>query len=94
MKDDRGIYYYPYPNNKKTRMYIKKSEGVIWFRLWNREIPELWDEHGWVPYDAILQASNIYEKSHSNFDPRIAYDIEVAKALLGEKGGSYEKRNP
>jgi hypothetical protein len=86
MRDDRGVYYYPYPDNKKTRMYIKKSEGVIWFRLWNREIPALWDEHGWIPYDAILKASGIYKKGPGNFDPRIAYDIEVAKALLNEKG--------
>jgi hypothetical protein len=85
MQDEKGIYYYPYPENKKTRMYIKKSEGIIWFRLWNKEIPELWDEHGWIPYDAILQASGMYSKGAGNFDPRRAYDIEVAKSLLAEK---------
>jgi hypothetical protein len=91
MQDDKGVYYYPYPDNKKTRMYIKKSQGVIWFRLWSKEIPELWDEHGWIPYDAILKASGIYKKKGpDNFDPRRAYDIEVAKSLLNDKGASTE----
>lgn len=85
MQDEKGVYYYPYPGNKKTRMYVKKSDGAICFRLWNRDIPELWDEHGWVPYDAILAASGIYEKGAGNFDPRKAYDIDVAKSLLNEK---------
>lgn len=86
MQDEKGIYYYPYPNNKRTRMYVKKSDGVIWFRLWNRDIPELWDEHGWIPYDAILKAAGMYNKTGSgNFDPQRAYDIQVAKSLLGEK---------
>jgi hypothetical protein len=85
MKDEKGVYYYPYPNNKKTRMYIKKSQGDICFRLWNKEIPELWDEHGWIPYDAILKASTMYKKGEGKFDPGRAYDIEVAKSLLDEK---------
>jgi hypothetical protein len=85
MHDNRGVYYYPYPNNKNTRMYIKKSQGGIWFRLWNKEIPELWDEHDWIPYDAILKASSMYKKGTGKFDPCIAYDIEVAKSLLDEK---------
>jgi hypothetical protein len=86
MQDDQGVYYYPYPNNKKTRMYIKKSQGVIWFRLWSKDAPELWDEHGWIPYDAILKASIIYKKSPGNFDPGRAYDIDVATSLLDDKG--------
>lgn len=85
MQDEMGVFYYPYPNNKKTRMYVKKSEGAIYFRLWNREIPELWDEHGWMPYDAIMAAASMYKKGAGNFDPRKAYDIDVAKALLNEK---------
>ncbi len=86
MQDNKGVYYYPYPDNKKTRMYIKKSQGVIW---WSREIPELWEEHGWIPYDAILKASAMYKnKGPGNFDPRSAYDIEVAKTLLDDKGPS------
>ncbi len=87
MQDDKGVYYYPYPDNKKTRMYIKKSEGVIWFRLWNKDVPELWDEHGWIPYDAIVKASGMYDKNGPGvFDPRRAYDIEVAKSLLDGNG--------
>ncbi len=84
MRDDKGFYYYPYPGNKQTRVYVKKERETIWFRLWSRQVPELWDEHGWVPYDAILKASELYQKK-SNFDPQRVYDIRVAKELLEEK---------
>jgi hypothetical protein len=67
---------------KKLECISKNQMGVIWFRLWNNEIPELWDEHGWVPYDAILKASSMYKKGAGKFDPCRAYDIEVAKSLL------------
>ncbi|MFO8082914.1 MAG: hypothetical protein R6U27_01190 [Desulfobacterales bacterium] len=86
MQDDKGHYYYPYPGNKQTRMYVKKSQDIIWFRLWNQQIPELWDEHGWVPYDAILEASKMYQKKGKKiFDPQHVYDIDVAKALVEKK---------
>jgi hypothetical protein len=40
----------------------------------------LWQEHGWVPYSAIRNAAEMY--TGKNFDPKYAYDIELAKALL------------
>ena len=49
MKDDRGLYYYPNPLQKKFRMYVKEMHGEICFRMWNSEDPELWKTHGWVP---------------------------------------------
>lgn len=82
MKDKRGLYYYPFPQNQKVRMYIKKLKDEICFRLWNNEDLKLWEEHGWVPYSAIKQATLIYEGS--GFDPDAAYDIEIAKALVAE----------
>ncbi|MDY6838511.1 MAG: hypothetical protein SWH78_11100 [Thermodesulfobacteriota bacterium] len=80
MKDDRGLYYYPFPQNKRVRMYVREIEGNILFRLWNTDDPALWDEHGWVPYDAIKQAAAMH--NHKKFDPNQAYDINVAKMLL------------
>lgn len=80
MKDERGVYYYPYPQNKRVRMYVNEEDGEICFRLWNQDDPELWMEHGWVPYTAIKQASRMYDKK--KFDPNYAYDIDAAKALL------------
>jgi hypothetical protein len=80
MKDDRGLYYYPNPLKKNFRMYVKEVDGEINFRMWNSEDPELWTEHGWVPYSAIKQASEMYQGG--NFDPKYAYDIELARALL------------
>jgi hypothetical protein len=84
MKDEKGLYYYPFPENKRVRMYVRQGSNAIWFRLWNADDPKLWEEHGWVPYDAIKQAQSIYEGN--NFDPRRAYDLNVARALLkGDK---------
>ncbi len=80
MKDDRGLYYNPFPVNKKVRMYVREINHDIEFRLWNKEDPVLWMEHGWVPWEAIKQATAMFDKK--NFDPGHAYDIEVAKRLL------------
>jgi hypothetical protein len=82
VKDDRGLYYYPFPQNKRVRMYVREVEGNILFRLWNTDDPELWEEHGWVPYDAIKQAAALHKKK--SFDPNQAYDINVAKMILKE----------
>ncbi len=83
MKDERGLYYNPYPANKRVRMYVQKAGTTISFRLWNADDPKLWEEHGWVPHGAILQASAMYKKDNE-FDPGKAYDIELAKAVLKE----------
>ncbi len=82
MKDDKGIYYYPFPQNKKVRMYVRRQAGDIAFRIWNQDDPVLWEDHGWVPYTAIRQAASNY--NGRRFDPGRAYDLGVANALLAE----------
>ncbi|NVL90715.1 MAG: hypothetical protein HWN69_06950 [Desulfobacterales bacterium] len=82
MKDKKGLYYYPFPQNKRVRMYVREAEGTVWFRLWNADDPELWEEHGWVPYGAIKQAAAMSRRD--NFDPNQAYDIQMAEVLLKE----------
>lgn len=82
MKDKNGLYYYPFPQNKRVRMYVREKDAIIWFRLWNADDPQLWMEHGWVPYGAVKKAAEM-SKSKA-FDPHQAYDIEAAKALLKE----------
>lgn len=82
MKDKRGLYYYPFPQNKRVRMYVREAEGTVWFRLWNADDPELWEEHGWVPYGAIKQAAAM--SGNNNFNPNQAYDIQMAEMLIKE----------
>ena len=82
MKDSIGHYYYPNPNNKKIRVYVQKQNEDICFRLWNQDDPKLFEEHGWVPHEAILAAAKMYEGKA--FDPKQTYDIDLAKALLKE----------
>ena len=82
MKDERGLYYYPFPANKKVRMYVRAKDGAVWFRLWNADDPKLWDEHGWVPYEAVRRARAMYDGG--SFDPDQAYDLPTAQALIDE----------
>ena len=83
MKDKRGLYYYPFPRNKRVRMYVRQNGDETQFRLWNQDDSELWKQHGWVPYDAIRQASGMYGTDKQNaFDPNGAYDINIAKELV------------
>ena len=87
MKDERGKYYYPFPQNKKVRMYVQETDGMVHFRLWNSDDAKLWEEHGWIPYEAILQASEMYEKrseKKGDFDPNQAYNLDIAQAVLKE----------
>ncbi len=84
MKDERGKYYYPFPQNKKVRMYVKEEGDDIFFRLWSSEDIKLWDDHDWIPYGAIRQAAEMYEQKN-DFNPNRAYDLEIAKATLKEE---------
>ena len=83
MKDDRGKYYYPFPQNKRVKMYVQEEGGEIFFRLWNADDIQLWDDHGWIPYEAIKQAQAMYVQKN-DFNPEKAYDLETAKAVLKE----------
>jgi len=80
MQDDRGVYYYPFPRNKRVRMYVRKREGEIEFRLWNQDDPEMWPSHGWVPYGAIQKAQAMYRGGP--FNPGQAYDLILANEAL------------
>ena len=82
MKDDKGIYYYPFPENKRTRMYVKEEGGTVFFRLWSADDALMWEKHGWVPYDAVVQAMSMYQGK--GFDPKRAYDMDTAYLLLSE----------
>jgi len=84
MKDDKGLYYLPFPANKRVRMYVKPVGDDVCFRLWNADDPRMWDEHGWLPWTMLREAVGLYEKKQKGFDPKQAYDIGVARALLKE----------
>ncbi len=64
-------------------MYVQETDGMIQFRLWNSDDPKLWEEHGWIPYDAIQQASDVYEQKN-DFNPNQVYNPDIAKAALKE----------
>ena len=80
MKDHLGLYYYPFPQNKKIRMYVRRGDDEPEFRMWNQADPQMWAMHDWVPYSAIVQAKTMFKGGA--FDPDRAYDADAAKALL------------
>lgn len=82
MKDNNGLYYYPFPQNKRVRMYVRQNGNSVQFRMWHADDPSLWDQHGWVDYEAVCQAASMFSKN--NFDPRRAYDLQIARTLIRE----------
>lgn len=83
MQDTYGVYYYPLPGHKSIRMYVRENEEVIEFRLHNDKDPQLWAEHGWLSYEAVRQAAEMYNRRNGN-DPLRLYDFDVALHALQE----------
>jgi hypothetical protein len=63
-------------------MYVRQQSDEPEFRMWNQDDDQMWEQHGWMPYSAIVQAKALYQGGP--FDPDRAYDIEAANALIGE----------
>lgn len=83
MQDDRGFYYYPNPQQRDTRCYVRRNEhGEIEFRLWNQHEPRIWDEHHWLPLSVIKEAASRYADREPQKNPMLLYDEHVARALL------------
>lgn len=82
MKDDRGLYYFPFPANKRVRMYVRRGPTDIEFRMWNQDDPQMWESHGWVPYGAVVEARAMYKGGA--FNPERAYDMRLAQSLIDE----------
>ena len=91
MEDKKGIYYYPFPQNKRVKMYVMECENTICFRMLNEDDPEMWANHGWVPYEAILQAQEMF--TGEKFKPAQVYDIKLAKAILKKELAICNKDN-
>lgn len=84
MQDHNGIFYYPYPKNKRIRMYVREESGTVEFRLANADHPEIWDRHGWLDMDIIKRGVRMFEERGSKSDPIAIYDLQMANYLLKE----------
>jgi hypothetical protein len=87
MKDDQGLYYYPAPQNKRIRMYVRQRFGSVEFRMKNDDLPEVWERHGWVSFDELQQAAAKYKERGRELNPMLLYDLDVATKLLRDEGG-------
>ncbi len=90
MEDDLGLYYYPVLENKNIRVYVRRGFDDIEFRLWNADDKNLWNDHGWVEWNAIQQAARLYREEKREGKPPVEfYDIEIAKRLLKDALGDH-----
>ena len=86
MKDQNGLYYYPAPQNTRIRMYVREQFGVVEFRMSNVDYPEIWEKHGWMPFEEIEMAAQMYKDRGRDANPMLLYDINVATKLLQDEG--------
>lgn len=84
MQDKDGVFYYPYPHNKRIRMYVREQDGSIEFRLHNADHPEIWERHGWLDMDIIRRGAQMFEERAGQGDPTRIYDLDTARYLLRE----------
>ena len=92
MKDDNGLYYYPDPSDRNTRVYVREESGGIEFRLWRTDHPEVWEQHGWLAYEVVSAAAAMYKERGTGADPLAFYDLNVARALVKGEALKSEKR--
>lgn len=85
MKDERGLYYYPFPGQKGLRMYVRLAQDDVEFRPWSLDDPSLWDDHGWVAYSALLAADRLAQEEGRRGPPMEMYDISVAIRLIKDE---------
>lgn len=94
MRDQNGLYYYPNPADTSTRVYVRDGSSGPEFRLWRRDLPEVWEKHGWLPIAVIEAAAGMYKQgSAAASDPMQLYDKAVAEALIREDDRSKGLKN-
>lgn len=88
MRDERGHYYHAQAGNPRVRVYVRKGPGgEIEFRLYDTQLPEVWDKHEWLNYDTIAQASKLYQSERdASANPLRIYDLAIARNLLAGEG--------
>lgn len=85
MQDKDGVFYYPNPQNKRIRMYVREQDGSVEFRLSNADHLEVWERHGWLDMDIIKRGAKMFQdERNAKADPTKFYDVEMARYLLKE----------
>ncbi|MFI3271726.1 MAG: hypothetical protein R3Y11_06450 [Pseudomonadota bacterium] len=82
MQDERGLYYYPDPNSKKARVYVREENSTIQFRMWQQDHPEVWEKHDWIPMEIIENAARMYREMGRESNPMLLYDEAIARTLI------------
>lgn len=87
MRDKTGVYYLAHAGNPRVRVYVRKGiDGKFEFRLWDSELPEVWEKHGWLDYDTIRSAADLYKNERNpDANPLAIYDLVIARNLLANE---------
>lgn len=93
MKDERGLYYNPNPGDDRARVYVRRgADGEIEFRLWQAEMPEVFEKHPWLPHAVIADAASLYQaERNSAANPLRLYDLAVARELVRQDENDAKK---
>ncbi len=83
MQDQHGVFYYPQPENKRLKMYVRIQDGIVEFRPDHADNPQLWEGHGWIAYEAAKKADE-YSKQQGKRYPLHLYDFDVALGVLAD----------
>lgn len=86
MRDERGLYYNPSLQNRRTRMYVRHSNNRVEYRMWNADDPEIWEKHDWIPREVVEKASELFKNRDPKRNPLGLYDEDIARTLLLEAG--------
>ena len=86
MRDERGLYYHAQAGNPRVRVYVRRDPGgSIQFRLYDVELPEVWERHGWIGHETIARAASLYRSErNADADPLKLYDLAIARSLLAD----------
>lgn len=84
MQDRHGVFYYPIPENKQLKMYVRVQDGIVEFRPHHSEHQELWAEHGWISYETARKAGQVSKEKGGRY-PLHLYDFEVALGVLQDQ---------
>jgi hypothetical protein len=86
MRDERGLYYHPTLQNRRTRMYVRLNQGRVEYRMWSSEDPDIWERHEWISREVVQKACEVFKIRDPKRNPLGLYDEDIAKALLKEAG--------
>lgn len=93
MQDERGLFYNPVPGDDRVRVYVRRgADGEIEFRLWQADLPDIYERHPWLSHSVIADAASLYRAERDPAaNPLQLYDLAVARELVRQNEKDAQK---